>query len=108
VLLLEAFVVFFATLVAAGLRVAPPAMVWGAGLGLSVLLVLLAGIVARPGGYLLGSIAQGLVVGGGALVPMLFGVGGVFALMWVVALVLGGRIDAERAAWDLAHPDPSP
>lgn len=105
VLVLEALVVFFATLVAFGLRAASPSVVWGTGLGLVVVLVVLAGVVARPGGYVLGSLAQVLVLAGGLLVPMMFGVGGVFVLLWVTALVLGARIDAERAVWDAEHPD---
>ena len=95
---------FFATLVAFGLRAAPAGRIWATGLGLVVVLVLLAGMVGRPGGYLLGSLAQLLVLAGGLWVPMMFGVGAVFVVMWAVALVLGARIDSERAAWDAEHP----
>ncbi|GCE78259.1 DUF4233 domain-containing protein [Cellulomonas biazotea] len=104
VLVLEAGVVFFATLVAYGLRVADPALVWGVGGGLVVLLVILAGLVGRPGGYVAGSVAQGLVLACGFVVPMMFVVGAVFVAMWVYCLRVGGRIDRERAEWDAAHP----
>lgn len=103
-LLLEAFLVFFATLVAYGLRVAPPATVWTLGGVTCAVLVLVSGYVGRPGGYLAGTFAQVAVLGFGVLVPMMFVVGGVFAVMWLVALRLGGRIDRERAEWDAAHP----
>ncbi|AEE45625.1 DUF4233 domain-containing protein [Cellulomonas fimi] len=103
-LILEAFVVLFATLVAYGLRVAEPALVWGVGGGLAVLLLVLSGWVGRPGGYVAGSVAQALVLAGGFVVPMMFVIGGVFVALWVFSLRVGGRIDRERAEWDAAHP----
>jgi len=102
--MLEAFLVGFATLVAYGLRVAPPATVWTLGGVTCVVLLLLSGYVGRPGGYVAGTLAQVAVLGFGVLVPMMFAVGGVFAVLWVVALRLGGRIDRERAEWDASHP----
>ena len=102
--MLEAFLVGFATLVAYGLRVAPPATVWTLGGVTCVVLLLLSGYVGRPGGYVAGTLAQVAVLGFGVLVPMMFVVGGVFAVLWVVALRLGARIDRERAEWDAAHP----
>lgn len=107
-LLLEAFVVAFATLVAYGLRVAPPATVWTLGGVTFVVLVLLSGYVGRPGGYVAGTLAQLAVLGFGVLVPMMYGVGAVFVAMWFVSLRLGGRIDRERAEWDAAHPQGPP
>ena len=110
ILVLEAVLVFFATLVAYGLAVGDPSRplsttaVWLVGGGLSVVLILLSGLVSRPGGYALGWVAQGLVLAGGLVVPMMFVVGGVFVVLWVVALRLGGRIDRERAEYDAAHP----
>ncbi|NKY39966.1 DUF4233 domain-containing protein [Cellulomonas septica] len=104
VLVLEAFVVFFATLVAYGLRVADTATVWWVGGSLTVVLVVLAGWVGRPGGYVAGSVAQVVVLACGFVVPMMFVVGAVFAAMWVFSLRVGGRIDRERAEWDAAHP----
>ncbi|MGY4646009.1 DUF4233 domain-containing protein [Cellulomonas sp. URHB0016] len=104
ILVLEAVLVFFATLVAYGLRVADVATVWWVGGGLTILLVLLSGFVSRPGGYVAGSVAQVLVLAGGFAVPMMFVVGVVFVVLWVVALRLGGRIDRERADFDAAHP----
>lgn len=103
-LVLEAFVVFFATLVAYGLRVADTATVWWVGGSLTVVLVVLAGWVGRPGGYVAGSVAQVVVIACGFVVPMMFVVGAVFAAMWVFSLRVGGRIDRERAEWDAAHP----
>jgi len=104
ILILEAFVVVFATLVAYGLRVAPAATVWTVGGILTVVLVLLSGVVGRPGGYLAGSVVQVAVLAGGFAVTAVFAVGALFVVLWFVALRLGGRIDRERAAWDAAHP----
>lgn len=104
ILVLEAVVVVFATLVGHGLRVAPTGVVWTAGGVLAVTLVLLSGLVRRPGGYAAGTVAQVAVLACGMVVTMMFAVGGVFAVMWFVALRLGGRIDRERAEWDVAHP----
>ncbi|MGV8967607.1 MAG: DUF4233 domain-containing protein [Cellulomonas sp.] len=112
VLMLEAFVVFFATLVSFGLRVAPTGVVWAVGGTLSVVLVLLSGMLRRPGAYLAGSIVQGLILASGlvllaaparaasfAAATAIF-IGVVFVALWVVALRLGGRIDREKAQWD--------
>jgi hypothetical protein len=104
ILVLEAVLVFFATLVAYGLRLAPVATIWWVGGTICVVLILLSGFVSRPGGFLAGSIAQVFVLAGGFLVPMMFVIGGIFVVLWVVALRLGGRIDRERAEYDLAHP----
>ena len=104
ILILEAVLVFFATLVAYGLRLGPSSSVWLVGGALSVLLILLSGFVSRPGGYVAGSVAQVLVLAAGFWVPTMFVVGGIFVILWWVALRLGGRIDRERAEYDAAHP----
>lgn len=97
VLALEAFVVFFATLVAIGLDLAEPAVVWTVGGVGSVVLLLLTGLVRYRVGLVLGSVAQVLLIAAGVIIPMMVVVGVVFAVIWVVALRLGQRIDVERA-----------
>ena len=104
ILVLEAVLVFFATLVAYGLRLAEPAAIWWVGGTLSLTLIVLSGVMARPGGYIAGSVVQGLVLAVGFFVPMMFVVGGIFVVLWAVALRLGGRIDRERAEYDAANP----
>ncbi len=104
-LLLEAFVVLFAALVAYGLRAAPAAAVWAVGGGLAALLLVLAGLQRSRWGSVAGTAAQVPVIACGFVVPMMFGVGGLFAVLWVATLRLGLRIDAERAVFDAAHPD---
>jgi len=107
ILLLEAFVVVFATFVLYGLRDVPaglpdsvpnldPAVIWTVGATMFVTLVVLSRACGRPGGYVAGSVAQVLVAAW-----TLIG-------LWVASLRLGGRIDRERAEYDAAHPDEAP
>jgi len=96
---LEAFVVFFATLVAASLAPVPTATAWIAGLVLTVACILGAGLVRRPGGIAVGWVLQGLVLATGFWVPAMFALGGIFLLIWVWFLLLGNRIDRDRARW---------
>jgi hypothetical protein len=118
VLALEAFLVLFVTLVAYGLRTvdsvwpffAPPGagVIWAVGLVLMVVLLALSRSVGTRGGYRAGSIVQVPVMACGFAVPMMFLAGGIFVVLWVVALRLGGRIDTERAEYDAAHPETAP
>ncbi|WP_307793792.1 DUF4233 domain-containing protein [Actinotalea soli] len=96
ILVLEAFVVVFATLTGYGLRLAPGSVLWGVGGALVLSLVLAAGMLRWPGGYVVGSVLQVAVLLTGLALPMMFVVGGIFVVLWVVALRLGGRIDRER------------
>ncbi|MEG3614959.1 MULTISPECIES: DUF4233 domain-containing protein [Isoptericola] len=115
---LEAFVVVFAALALYGLRDSPyergplviesmPAM-WTVTGVLFVVLIVLSRLVGKPGGFLAGSVVQVPVLALGLLLPMMFLVAGIFVILWVVALRLGGRIDAERAAYDAENPDTAP
>src|SRR6187431_863871 len=83
ILVLEAVLVFFATLVAYGLRLAEPAAVWWVGGTLSVTLIVLSGLMTRPGGYVAGTVVQVLVLAVGFFVPMMFVVGGIFVVLWI-------------------------
>ncbi|HLS25446.1 MAG TPA: DUF4233 domain-containing protein [Beutenbergiaceae bacterium] len=97
VLGLEAFVVLFAALVAIGLELAEPAVVWTV-TGIAALACLvLAGLVRYRAALVLGSLVQVGLIAAGLVIPMMYFVGGIFAVIWVVALRLGNRIDVERA-----------
>lgn len=98
-LALESSVVFFATLVASRLSTLDAPVVWVGGTGLAVLCLLAAGVARRPGGLVIGSLVQALVLGTGFWVPAMFGLGAVFVAMWVWLILVGRRIDRERAAW---------
>lgn len=102
ILVLEAFVVLFAALVAYGLQAAPTTVVVTVGGAMALALVLVGGMLRWPGGYAAGSVLQLAILLTGLVVPMMFVVGGIFVVLWVVALRLGGRIDRERAEREAA------
>jgi hypothetical protein len=107
VLVLEAFLVFFAVLAASQLSSAPTGLVWGGGLGLAVVLVLASGLVRRPWGITLGWVLQVVVVLGGFVLPAMFGLGALFVAVWFGMLRLGRKVDRDRAAFveRWGHPD---
>ena len=99
VMVFQSVVVFFATLVGFGLQVYPdPAVIWGVGLGLSVLLMIFPAILGKPGTYLLGWILQGIVLSLGIWVPLMYLLGAIFLAMWAWGMIAGGTIDKARAA----------
>ena len=97
-LVLEAFVVFFATLAAVPFVATERPAVWVAGTALALVCLVGAGLVRFRGGLVLGSVLQVLVLATGFWVPAMFFLGIVFAAIWVWFLVLGRRIDSDRAA----------
>ena len=103
VLVLEAVMVFFATVVAATLLPGSDGYsagsVWAVGLGLALLCVLVGALVRRPGGIALGSAVQVLLIATGVFVPAMFVVGAGFAALWVWLVSVGRRIDADRRRW---------
>ena len=99
VMVFQSVVVFFATLVGFGLQVYPdPAVIWGVGLGLSVLLMIFPAILGKPGTYVLGWILQGIVLSLGIWVPLMYLLGAIFLAMWAWGMIAGGTIDKARAA----------
>ena len=70
------------------------------GVGLAVACLLLAGMLRAPWAYALGWVLQVGAIAIGFLVPMMFVLGGIFALLWGMADILGRKIERERAeAW---------
>lgn len=67
-------------------------------LGLAVLAVLAAGLLRNRAGYVLGWVVQVGAVGLGFVVPVMFVLGLTFGAFWVMAIVLGRRIDEAKAA----------
>lgn len=102
----ESFAVFFATLVAFGLKVSSPVNVWTTGLGLALIMIVTPGILGRRGGYgfawLLQAIVLALSVYAAIAVPSgwLFIVTAViFIGLWTWAMIAGSTIDKARLAW---------
>jgi Protein of unknown function (DUF4233) len=68
------------------------------GVGLAVLAVAGAATLRHPYGYWLGHLVQVGAVGLGFLTPVMFLLGAIFAGLWVLALVLGRRVEDAKAA----------
>ena len=68
------------------------------GLGLAVACFVVAGLLRAEWGYLLGWAVQVAAIGLGFLVPTMFFLGAVFAVLWGTAYWLGRKIERERAA----------
>jgi hypothetical protein len=97
VLTLEAIAVALSTPVMITISDVSPAPALGLGLGLAVLCVLVAGMLRREHGYVAGHALQAGAIALGFLAPMMFVVGGLFALLWGTAYGLGRKIERERA-----------
>lgn len=67
------------------------------GLGLTVACLLLAGMLRKEWAYSLGWVIQGAAIGLGFVIPLMFVLGGIFALLWGSAYFLGIKIERERA-----------
>lgn len=70
----------------------------GIGLGLAGACLLLAGMLRAEWAYSLGWVIQGAAIALGVVIPLMFVLGGIFALLWGSAYLLGRRIERERAA----------
>jgi hypothetical protein len=68
------------------------------GLGLAVICLLLAGMLRAEWAYLAGYAVQAAAVALGFVIPVMFGLGAVFAALWAGADLLGRKIERERAA----------
>jgi hypothetical protein len=68
------------------------------GLGLAAVCLLLAGMLRGEWAYGLGWAVQVAAVGLGFVVPLMFFLGAIFALLWGTAYFLGLKIERERAA----------
>lgn len=97
-LVLEALLVFFATLAALPLLDRPASTIWLVGGGLSVACLVVAGLVRRRIGIVLGTLLQVAVVATGFWLPAMFFMGAVFAGLWLWMVSIGARIDRETAA----------
>ena len=68
------------------------------GLGLAAACILLAGMLRAEWAYSLGWVIQGAAIGLGFVIPLMFVLGGIFALLYGSAYFLGRKIERERAA----------
>ena len=64
----------------------------------ALLLFVAAGLVRRPGGFVIGWIMQIAMIGFGFVEPAFFIIGVVLIGLWVAAIVVGRKGEAARAA----------
>jgi hypothetical protein len=98
ILSLEAVVLGLTTPVMINLANVPWRTACVVGLGLCLACLVLAGALRSELAYLLGWAIQVAAIGLGFVVPMMFVLGAVFALLWGTAYFLGRKIERERAA----------
>ena len=98
VLSLEAITLGLTTPVMITIADVPAGTAVAVGLGLAVVCLLLAGMLRAEWAYLAGYGVQVAAIGLGFVVPVMFGLGAVFAALWAAADLLGRKIERERAA----------
>lgn len=100
VLAMEAIVIGLAIPVAIVLEHVHRGLAGGVGGGLALCALLLSGMVGRPGlGWTLvaGTVLQALVIAAGAVVPAMYGLGAIFAALWITGIWLARRLAAPAA-----------
>jgi dihydrofolate synthase/folylpolyglutamate synthase len=97
VLVFEAIVVLLAVPVAITVSDVDRGPAIAAGVGLAVACVVVAASLRRPWGYPAGWAVQVATVVSGVVVPVMFVLGGLFAILWLVALRLGPLVAARGA-----------
>ncbi len=96
VLILEALVVLLAIPIAINVSDANATYALIIGIALAGLLVLTVGVITKPIAVPIGWVLQVLVIASGIVVPTMFLVGGLFALLWFYAVRNGQRVDRAR------------
>jgi hypothetical protein len=97
VLVMEAIIIGLAIPVAIVLEHVNHGLAGGVGGGLAGCALLLSGLVGRPGmGWALvaGTVLQALVIAAGIVVPAMYGLGAIFAALWITGIWLARRLAA--------------
>ncbi len=100
VLAMEAIVIGLAIPVAIVLEHVHRGLAGGVGGGLAVGALVLSGVVGRQGmGWTLvaGTVLQALVIAAGAVVPAMYGLGAIFAALWITGIWLARKLAAPAA-----------
>ncbi len=98
ILCLEAVTLGLTIPVLIGVAGVEPATALAVGLGLAVACIVLAGSLRADWVYYLGWLIQVAAVALGFWIPVMFVLGGIFAVLWGMADHLGRKIERERAA----------
>jgi hypothetical protein len=96
VLILEALVVLLAVPIATNVSNVNATYALVTGIALAGLLVLTVGVITKPIAVPIGWVLQVLVIASGIIVPTMFFIGGLFALLWFFAVRNGQRVDRAR------------
>ena len=107
VLILEATMLFFATLTVFGLKALPPVPAFVGGGALILLIVIASRLVRWTWGVWLGWVLQVAIVATGFLIPIMFLIGAGFAVLWVWCFLRARDIDRQRAAFEAEFVDPA-
>ena len=97
VLIMETVVIWLAIPVALAIDHASPRTAGVAGVALAVSAVVLAVVARRWLRWTLvgGSVLQALVISAGAIVPVMYFLGAIFAALWVIGIWLGHRVEVR-------------
>ena len=98
VLLVEAITLGLTTPVMITLADVPKATALSIGLGLAAGCIVIAGLLRAEWAYWLGHAIQLAAIGLGFVVPLMFVLGPIFAVLWGTAYGVGRKIERERAA----------
>ncbi|NYJ00469.1 putative membrane protein [Nocardioides thalensis] len=103
ILTLEAITLGLTTPVMITIADVEPGTALPIGLGLALLCILTAGLLRAEWAYGLGHLIQVAAIALGVVVPFMFVLGPIFALLWGTAYWLGRKIERERAASYAEH-----
>ena len=97
VLIMETVVIWLAIPVALAVDHASPRTAGVAGAALAIAAVVLAVMARRRLRWTLvgGSVLQALVISAGAIVPVMYFLGAIFAALWVIGIWLGHRVEVR-------------
>ena len=98
ILSLEAIVLGLTTPVMINLGGVPWRTACAVGLGLCLACLVLAGLLRWEAAYIAGWVIQVAAIALGFVVPMMFVLGAIFAVLWGTAVFVGRKIERERAA----------
>jgi hypothetical protein len=94
----ESIIMFLAALVAFGLKALPALPALGGGAVLCLALIACIGLLRFRWGFIIGWALQAAIVATALLVPVMLIVAALFVALWTYCMIVGARIDREKAA----------
>jgi len=99
VLIMEALVVGFAMLVAKDLSANTSIPASAIGTGIAILAIISAALLRRRVGWVLGWLVQAFVIAAGFVIPAMYFLGALFAILFGAAIIVGKKGEDARAAF---------